>query len=79
MKYFSKKGFWAGVLTLVALVVTATAADQPPPAGGVLPDIALAVPKNPEQLAYLGLKANKTFTVPQVDAEVVIIEVFSMY
>jgi hypothetical protein len=55
-------------------------ADTMPPAeGGVLPDIVLAVPPDSEFQEYLGLAGKKTFTIPEIKAEVVIIEIFSMY
>lgn len=56
----------------------ATADSQPPAVGGVLPEFDLAVPKNVEHQKYLGV-AGKTFTIPEIKAEVVIVEIFSMY
>ena len=54
-------------------------ADSKPPAvGGVLPEFDLSVPRSDEHQKYLGV-AGKTFTIPQIKAEVVIIEIFSMY
>ncbi len=61
------------------LIVTALAANEPPKEGGVLPDIKLSVPKSPEEKAYLGLKGDGSFTIPQIKANVAIIEIFSMY
>ncbi len=55
------------------------AADAPPPEGGVLPDISLPIPEKPEEQQYLGLSGTGTFTIPKIQAEVVIIEIFSMY
>ena len=52
--------------------------SQPPAVGGVLPGFDLAVPKNVEHQKYLGV-AGKTFTIPEIKAEVVIVEIFSMY
>jgi hypothetical protein len=59
--------------------MTLLAAVQPPPEGGVLPEIVLTVPEHPWQLAYLGLDATREFKIPQIQAQVVIIEIFSMY
>ena len=56
----------------------ALAESQPPAVGGVLPEFDLSVPKSDEHQKYLGV-AGKTFTIPQIKAEVVIIEIFSMY
>ncbi len=55
------------------------AANEPPKESGMLPDIKLSVPKSPEEKTYLGLKGNGSFTIPQIKANVVIIEIFSMY
>jgi len=54
-------------------------AGSPPQKGGVLPEINLAVPKNPTHRNYLGLSGGGLFRIPQIKAEVVIIEIFSMY
>jgi thiol-disulfide isomerase/thioredoxin len=55
------------------------AASEPPAEGGQLPAIKLPVPKSPEQKNYLGLTGEGSFTIPQIKAKVVIIEIFSMY
>jgi thiol-disulfide isomerase/thioredoxin len=44
-----------------------------------LPDIRLAPPKDSIEREYLGLSGNDAFTIPQIKANVVIIEIFSMY
>jgi thiol-disulfide isomerase/thioredoxin len=54
-------------------------AVSPPAVGGVLPNISLPVPDRPDERQYLGLEGKGTFKVPEVRAEVVIIEIFSMY
>jgi hypothetical protein len=55
-------------------------ADTSPPAeGGILPPIDLGVPQSTEYQQYLGLSGKKTFTIPEIKAEVVLIEIFSMY
>ena len=51
----------------------------PPVEGGILPDIVLATPKSPEHQDYLGISEKNTFKIPEIKAEVVIIEIFSMY
>lgn len=57
----------------------AHAEDRPPPEGGVLPEIALPIPDKPEERQYLGVEGKGTFKPSKIRAEVVIIEVFSMY
>ncbi|UCE54714.1 MAG: hypothetical protein JSV31_04530 [Desulfobacterales bacterium] len=55
------------------------AESQPPPEGGVLPEIILAAPESSEHQQYLGISGKDTFKIPEIKAEVVIIEIFSMY
>lgn len=55
------------------------AAGKPPEEEGKLPPIKLPVPKNTEEKDYLGLKSEGSFTIPQIKADVVIIEIFSLY
>ncbi|HQN18222.1 MAG TPA: redoxin domain-containing protein [Syntrophobacteraceae bacterium] len=76
------------ILMLCAvLVLTCAGADHahgqaaisPPAVGGVLPNLSLPVPDRPEERQYLGLEGKGTFKIPEVRAEVVLIEIFSMY
>jgi peroxiredoxin len=48
-----------------------------PVLGGVLPDISLSAPTDRSDKAYLGISGS--FKIPQIKAQVVIIEIFSMY
>ena len=57
----------------------AVAASQPPAVGGKLPEIILNVPADIELRQYLGVGGKETFTIPEIKAEVVLIEIFSMY
>jgi peroxiredoxin len=58
--------------------LNASAADR---VAELMPEIILPLPENPEHLAYLGLEntAADTFSVADIDADVVLIELFSMY
>jgi peroxiredoxin len=56
-----------------------SAGNQPPLEGDVLPEIALTSPKSPTDQKYLGISGEATFTIPEIKAEVVIIEIFSMF
>ena len=58
---------------------TAGAASQPPVEGGQLPEIMLTVPPSTEHQQYLGITGTKSFNIPEIKAEVVLIEIFSMY
>jgi thiol-disulfide isomerase/thioredoxin len=58
---------------------TASAVTKPPSEGDLLPEIVLTVPQILDQQKYLGLSSETTFTIPQIKASVVIVEIFSMY
>ena len=47
--------------------------------GGMLPEFKLSIPSNEDQKKYLGLSGDGHFELSDIDAEVVIIEIFSMY
>jgi len=57
----------------------ARADSQPPAVGGVLPEFSLSVPKSDEHQQYLGLAGKESFNISEISADVVIIEIFSMY
>jgi hypothetical protein len=69
------------VVAMLVLIFHAglMAATSPPQEGGVLPEIDLPVPKDLAHRDYLGLAGDDPFQIPQIKAEVVIIEIFSMY
>jgi hypothetical protein len=78
MKFYSK--FVLGVAAYLFISSGfAISASQPPAVGGRLPEIVLTVPQDPELRQYLGFSGKETFTIPEIKAEVVIIEIFSMY
>ena len=68
---------YLGILLLTSGIVSAS--SQPPAVGGVLPDFSLAVPKNDDHQNYLGVAGREAFSIPDIKADVVIIEIFSMY
>ena len=70
------------LVVTICLFVSSEMVDadpRPPVEGGVLPDIVLATPKSPEHQEYLGIAGKEAFKIPEIKAEVVIIEIFSMY
>lgn len=67
------------LMLLLAFPCVVSAANQPPPEGGVLPNFQLPVPEAPRYRQYLGLDQKSVFSIPDIKAEVVIIEIFSMY
>lgn len=67
------------VICWCLLLSPALAVEQPPAVGGTLPPIKLVVPDDPQAKSYLGLSGGKQFTIPQIGAQVVVIEIFNMY
>jgi hypothetical protein len=55
------------------------AASRPPAQGETLPPFELAMPQDAGARTYLGLSNSGQFTIPQIKARVVIIEIFNMY
>jgi len=64
---------------VASLLPAPTAASPPPQPGGPLPDFNLPVPERAADKDYLGLTTTGPFTIAQIKAQVVIIEIFSMY
>lgn len=57
-------------------------AASPPAVGGQLPDFSLPMPKEKSDKRYLDISGtffSSSFKIPQIKANVVIIEIFSMY
>jgi hypothetical protein len=59
--------------------VTLVLAKSPFQKGDVMPSITLQAPEDPAQRRYLGLEKEGLFEIPQIKADIVIIEIFSMY
>ena len=72
-------GALVGVLWTVLLVSLASAGTTPPQPNRPLPDFKLQVPERAADRDYLGLTTTGSFTITQIKAQVVIIEIFSMY
>ena len=75
-KVFILSGLFVYLLLSNYLVVAAT---KPPGVGGVLPEINLSVSKESAYQEYLGLVSKSQFTIPQIKADIVLVEFFSMY
>ncbi len=69
------------IITLCTFAYSLALAGSPPAVGGMLPDIKLSMPKDLADKNYLGLGifGFGSFTIPEIKANVVIIEIFSMY
>ncbi len=79
-----KAGLVAVIVTLWlvqwwSLALTGHCSSQPPAVGGMLPAVVLPVPEQAEERNYLGIKSGETFRIPEIAADVVIVEIFSMY
>jgi peroxiredoxin len=72
-------GFVLAVVFSLSISLPIFAADKPPQKGESLPVINLPIPKSPAEKSYLGLSGGGSFKIPQIKAEAVIIEIFSMY
>jgi peroxiredoxin len=72
-------GFFLILLTASFIPLNATGESPTPVKGDRLPDFTLSVPEKPEHRSYLGLPDTENFKIHQIQAEVVIIEIFSMY
>ena len=76
---FNLKFILAVIFCSYLIAGFAGAKTKPPAEGGILPGIVLNVPENTELQQYLGVTGKKTFTIPEIKAEVVVIGIFSMY
>lgn len=76
---FIPKILLAAMVCFLLAGPSAVDASQPPAVGGKLPDIVLAAPPGAELQLYLGVSGKETFVIPEIKAEVVLIEIFSMY
>ena len=76
-----KKRF-ISIVTMMFILASAAAmaaTTQPPQVGSTLPEMKLSKPGDSGDLNYLGLSGSGTFSVDQVKAQAVIVQIFSMY
>lgn len=66
-------------LALSLASACATSAADCPQAGQAMPDLQLSMPEDAVQRSYLGLAAGPSFRLSDLTAEIVVIEIFSMY
>lgn len=66
-------------LSTILLYPLETIAASPPAVGGTLPAFTLPQPGSNAERDYLGLRSRGNFTVPDIKAKVVLIEILSMY
>jgi peroxiredoxin len=72
-----------GLAIVTALVLAfhpvPTLPASPPQKGDIFPEISLTIPQDPAHQDYLGIEGEGQLKIPQVKAEAVIIEIYSMY
>ena len=71
--------FALAAVCFVTIPGLATASDSLTVDAGALAGFRFSIPDNAGAKNYLGLKGTDTFTIPQIKADTVIIEIFSMY
>lgn len=82
MTHWMKGCLFVVVVSIVVLGLAGSglrAATEPPPEGGVLPQFELSAPEDAQARGYLGLSGTGKFSISQIKARLVIIEIFSMY
>ncbi len=71
---------YLSILLIAALSSVSSVHGMPPVVGKSMPAFKLPVPRSRVEREYLGISPNrKSFTVQDIKAEVVIVEIFSMY
>ena len=67
---------------IVGIVITngfVEAEDSPPAVGGEMPQIIFDIPESLEHQEYLNVGSKRTFTIAEIKADAVLIQIFSMY
>jgi len=69
------------IITVCVFTYSLSMAGSPPALRGMLPDIKLSMPKDMADKNYLGLGlfAFGSFKIPEIKAQLVIVQIFSMY
>lgn len=69
---------WLGVFAFLFLVQTNVfAVEKPLKKGDKFPEFQLSTPKDPNEQAYLGIQGKDTFSVSDIQTNVVVIEIFN--
>ncbi len=76
-KTFKRFILWIGIILLTAGFSEAD--SQPIKVGGVLPEFTLSAPSSSEHQQYLGIEGKDSFAIPEISADIVIIEIFNIY
>jgi peroxiredoxin len=83
VEFMKKLSVYVSIIAcIVCFAVFSVQAAAPPAVGGQLPDFKLPAPKSSADKNYLGVSGtffSGPFTIPQIKAKVVILQIFSMY
>ena len=72
----------ASIIALMFVFISGlalAAVNQPPQVGSMFPELKLTKPTDSADLKYLGLSGSGEFSVAQIKAQAVIVQIFSMY
>lgn len=73
-------GWWVWIAAVLCMATAISAAESgPPKVGGTFPDLEFMKPGSSAEIKYLGLSGSGNFKINHIKAQVVIIEIFSMY
>lgn len=67
------------IISMLFFVFQAYAVEQTPAKGEAFPNITLPFPEKADEKEYLGLTGKGPFRISQIKAELLILEIFSMY
>jgi len=67
------------IIFMFFFMLQAYAVEQTPLKGEAFPNIPLPFPEKASEREYLGLTGKGSFKIPQIKAELIILEIFSMY
>lgn len=70
---------WIIVLAYIFFIGSSHAAELTPAKGDIFPDITLSMTEKTSEREYLGLSEKVSFRISQIKAELLILEIFSMY
>ena len=73
------KYFIVCMTILFVLAGFSRADSRPPQVGGILPQFSLVTPASGDHQQYLGVVGKDSFSIPEIKADIVIIEIFNMY
>jgi len=71
---------WMCLSTIILFPpIMLSAEGKPPESGETLPELILSAPESDIHQEYLGISDRTSFSIPEIRAEIVVIEIYSMY